>query len=803
MIGETVSHYRILSRLGGGGMGVVFEAEDLRLGRHVALKFLPEGIAQDAGTLERLKREARAASSLQHPHICTIYDIDEDRGRPFLAMERLEGESLKDLLAVGPLRLEKAVELAIQLADALEAAHSRGIIHRDIKPANIFVTRRGDAKLLDFGLAKLDETPAREPASGDSRRATEIAPESLTSPGTAMGTVAYMSPEQARGEKLDPRTDLFSFGAVLYEMVTGRQPFAGNTSAVIFDAILNRPVVSPMRLQPDLPPELERIVFTALEKDRELRYQSAAELRADLKRLKRDSESGRTGAVSGRAPAVPLSVPKHRFPRIAVIAAVVLVTALVSVVIWILRPGRPRASRVGTTTVAVLPFQNLGAGSQVDYLRLALPDEIATTLSSVPSVALRPFASTRKYAGSDVDPQTAGRELKVSQVLAGHFLREGDRLQVTLEMIDTDTNRLVWRDTSTAPDGDLIGLTGQITSHLQRGLFPIVGKSAPATETSKPRNSEAYDLFLRTSALATDPEPTRKAISMLEHAVALDPDYAPAWNALGRRYYYDGTYSNGGPPALERARAAFERAHELDPDLETATAGLIGMRVEAGDLAGALLDSADLLRRKPRSARAHFERSYVLRYAGRLEDSGRECDLAIAVDAHNPEWRSCAVTFTLLGNYARAQMFAALDEGSEWAHFMNSEIALRQGDRTRAEEELRDVSGSGESLLPRLSRISIRCLTEPGSPEIEAAYKEWLPSLLAERDSEPKYHEATRAAVCGQTKVALRLLRSAVEGNFLAYPGMDRDPLLASIRSTPEFAAIRAEAIARQKRLPP
>src|SRR4030095_11713944 len=300
MIGQTVSHYRVLAKLGGGGMGVVYEAEDLKLGRHVALKFLPEELGADAQALERLKREARAASSLQHPNICTIHDVDEHDGRPFIAMELLEGETLRDRLGPGPLKLDALLDLGTQIADALETAHARGIVHRDIKPANIFVTRRGQAKLLDFGLAK--STDAGPAAPGDTALPTAMDEKHLTSPGTAIGTVAYMSPEQARGEGLDARTDVFSCGAVLYEMPTGRQPFAGNTSAVIFDAILNKAPVSPIKLNPELPAELERIVNTALEKDRDLRYQSIADLKTDLKRLQRASDSAKSGTTAGAPP---------------------------------------------------------------------------------------------------------------------------------------------------------------------------------------------------------------------------------------------------------------------------------------------------------------------------------------------------------------------------------------------------------------------------------------------------------------------------------------------------------------------
>ncbi|HWZ86472.1 MAG TPA: protein kinase [Thermoanaerobaculia bacterium] len=782
MIGQNVSHYRVLSKLGGGGMGVVYEAEDVKLGRRVALKFLPEELARDHEALERLQREARAASSLQHPNICTIYDVDEHEGRPFIAMELLEGETLRDRLAPGPLKLDAMLELGTQIADALETAHGRGIMHRDIKPANIFITKRGQAKLLDFGLAK-QAGEGVEKSGGNTAQPTAMAVENLTSPGTAIGTVAYMSPEQARGEPLDPRTDVFSCGAVLYEMATGRQPFPGNTSAIIFDAILNRAPVSPVRLNPDLPAELERVVNTALEKDRDLRYQSAAELKTDLKRLKRDSDSARSGKTAAApAPAPPRQIP---WRNVALGAAAVLVAAAAAR--WAMHRHTGAAAAPGQTTIAILPFQNLGGDPSTDYLRLALPDEISTTLSYIPTLAIRPFASTQKYAKGDVDPQTAGRELQVADILTGHFQKEGDQLRVTLEVIDTASNRLLWRDTSSAAAGDLIGLREQIASRLRQGLFPLLGGTTGALEAAtKPKSPEAYDLYLRSRTATSDRAPNLEAIGMLERSVGLDPDYAPAWAQLGLRYYWDG--SSGTLASYPRAAAASEKALSLDPNLSEATKGLVVLITETGNLSDADAKARDLLRRRPQDPQAHFSLSYVLRYAGLLEEAARECEAARAADPRNLQFRSCSIVFAQLGKYDRAREYLRSDAGSNWTKAREGEILLREG-----------KLDSAAAVMPAQGWRSTLLRKTGTKAEMDQVAEKAEQGIMDSPDSESGYMGGGYLAALGYPEAGLRLLKKAVDGNYFAVPAMDNDPFFDSIRKRPEFAAIRAEALRKQK----
>jgi serine/threonine protein kinase/tetratricopeptide (TPR) repeat protein len=803
--GTLLAHYKVLSLLGTGGMGEVYLAEDMRLRRKVALKMLQPELTLDERGLLRFEQEAHAASALNHPNILTIYEFGQTDGWNFIASEYVEGLTLRQKISNGLVDLPRAIDIAAQIASALSAAHASGIVHRDIKPENMIVRSDGIVKVLDFGIAKL--SPRRQGQT--TRRTTAVIAVQTTEPGMVRGTVKYMSPEQARGQDVDARSDLFSLGSVLYELVTGNVAFAGETTSDVIAEILKAEPRPPTEFSPQVPAEVERIISKALRKDRESRYQSAAELLSDLQNLKSDMEfqaklketpsgprPGFDRLTPARTPAADMLRPQA-MSRVWI--ALLLAVLTVAAYFGIKRMYAPPVSK-GPRSLAVLPFRNLNGDPKTDFLGFSLADEIITKLDYVNSLTVRPSYSIDKYRDQVIDPKKVAADLKVDTLLTGTFIRDGDDLRITTQLVDVKADKILWRDAMDLKYDKLLTVQDQVAQQIIKQLeLNLSPAEAANLKPAKPISTVAYEDYLRGIDLYSLNE-FAAAIQMLEKATELEPTYAPAWAQLGRAYTTNASLQFGGREEYGKAQAAYEKAIALNPALVEARIYMANLLTDTGRVEQAVPLLRAVLQDTPNNGEAHWELGYAYRFAGMLKESVAECEKA---RQNNPEVKissSAMNSYLYLGEYEKfLQSLPANDSVYITFYRGLAEYYLNQFEQ--AARDFDSAFEKNDSLLPADVGKALSYAIRNDKPRGLKLLRD-TEDRIEERgvtDPEGIYKVAQAYAVLGDKGSALHMLRHSVGGGFFCYPYFMRDPLLQNLRAEPEFQTLMEQARRRHE----
>ncbi len=809
-LGTQLSHYTIISMLGEGGMGQVYLAEDLQLRRKVALKMLSSRLTGDERGLRRFEQEAYAASALNHPNILTIYEFGQAGGLHYIASEFVDGITLRQRMWNGGIHLNEAIDVAIQVASALVAAHAAGIIHRDIKPENVIVRSDGIVKVLDFGIAKLSPVRVGQPIRQGGSAVAVLA----TEPGIVRGTARYMSPEQSRGIAVDARSDIFSLGSVLYELVTGRVAFAGETPSDVMAEILKTEPRPPAEFVPSVPPEIERVIGKALRKDREERYQAVAELLADLQNFKKEVEfqaklhqparTERGGIQSARETperGKPLSWDKAFSPRRwRLWQLALLLLAIFAGAYFAYRKMHAPPVSSQQHSLAVLPFRNLDGDPKTDFLGFSLADEIITKLGYVNSLTVRPSSSVDKYRDKVIDPRKVAADLDVDTLLTGSFIKDGDDLRINTQLVDVKPDKILWRESLDVKYENLLTVQDRVAQQIIKGLeLNLSPAEAANLKPEKPINAVAYEDYLRGIDLYSLND-FGASIEMLEKATALEPNYAPAWAHLGRAYTTSASLQFGGREQYVKAQAAYEKAIALNPAQVEPRIFMANLLTDTGRVEQAVPLLRSVLQGSPNNAEAHWELGYAYRFAGMLKESVAECEKA---RQNNPQVKissSAINSYLYLGQYGKfLESLPAND--SVYILFYRGLAEYYMNHRDQAAIDFDTAYERNPSLLPvdvgKAISYSIRHDNAQGLKLLRQTEDK-----IEERgvsDPEGIYKVAQAYAVLGDKPAALHMLRHSIGDGFFCYPYFVRDPLLQSLHGEPEFRSLLDQAGSRHE----